>query len=103
MDTYAFSDYHNLHTGDLVARLSLVCTDLANLYSEIALVEATEVRDRANAYLAASGTTSASRRDNATMTVVEPVATALELKAQRDALLEEKWLIVRILDTRRTA
>lgn len=98
---YSFSDYHTLHTADLVARLSVVCTDLANMYDDIALVEATEVRDRAKAFTESGAGSSSGRRDHATMTVVEPVATGIELKAQRDALLEEKWLIVRILDTRR--
>lgn len=97
---YNFTDYHNLHTGDLVSRLSSVVTELANLLVEIADVEAGEVRERAAAMRGSQNQTSSGRRDSATMNVVEPTATRIELSAQKDALQEEKWLIVRILEAR---
>lgn len=85
---------------ELLQRLAEIQTDIANLHEEIALIESDEVRAKAAAMLSSGEASSSGRRDRVTMTVVEPVATRITLCANREALVEEKWLIVRVLNAR---
>lgn len=102
--THAFHNfvtYPESSSTILLDRLCTISSELAALYGEIAMIEAENVRERA-AILQTSGETSSNgRRDRVNMQVVEGPATVIELTAQRDALVEEKWLICRILDSRR--
>lgn len=95
-----FREYSITSTDDLLSRLSHISTELANLHEEIAMIEAQNVRDKANALQTSGETSSNGRRDRVNMTVVEGPATAIELAGRRDALTEEKWFIVRLLDSR---
>lgn len=97
-----YLQYHAETTDYLLGRLSEVVTELSNLYEELAMVEAGNIRDRARILQSCGETSSNARRDRVNMEVVEGPATALELAGTRDALVEEKWFIVRLLDSRRT-
>lgn len=96
-----FAAYTDQSTSELFERLAEVTANLANLSEEIAMIEANTIRERAHAMQTSGETSSSGRRDRVSMTVVEGPATAIELAGQRDALVEEKFFIIRILDSRR--
>lgn len=98
----SFSSYPEQPSSVLLDRLCQVVSDLVAIYGEIAMIEAQNVRDKANVLQTCGETSSNARRDRVNMAVVEGPATAIELAAQRDALVEEKWLLARILDSRRS-
>lgn len=85
---------------ELLGRLADIQSEIANLHEEIAMVESDEVRQKAAALTSSGEASSSARRDRVNMTVVEPVATRITLCANREALVEEKWLIVRVLNAR---
>lgn len=85
----------------LFVRLGVVIQEMIELNGELAMMEADAVRERARVLQTTDATSSAQRRDRVNMEVVEPVATALELRGALAALHEEKWYIIRILDSRR--
>ena len=96
-----FAAYTGQNTSELFERLAEVTANLANLAEEIAMIEANNVRERAHVLQTSGETSSNGRRDRVNMSVVEGPATAIELAGQRDALVEEKFFIIRILDSRR--
>lgn len=95
-----FNPYLMAETDFLLERLGQVVTDIANMYEEIGMIQATEIREKAHALQSSQESSSSGRRDRVSMTVVEPPATLAELGGQLSALIEEKWYIVRILDSR---
>lgn len=97
---YDFRLLTQLPTDALVFELSEVTSQLANLYEEIAMIEADEVREKAHVLTTSEETSSSGRRDRVSMTVVEKPASRIQLQGTRDALAEKKWLIVRILESR---
>lgn len=96
-----FAAYTATSTSDLFERLAEVTANLANLAEEIAMIEANTIRERAHVLQTSGETSSNGRRDRVNMAVVEGPATTVELEGQRDAFVEEKFFIIRILDSRR--
>ena len=99
-DVPNLTTYPSLSGNELLTRLSYVVTELIDLHDEIGMIEAQEVRDKATVMQQSGETSSSGRHDRVNMTVVEPVATGIELRARREALVEEKFFIIRILETR---
>lgn len=98
----SFASYPEQPSSVLLDRLCQVVSDLSALYGEIAMIEAQNIRDKAHVLQTSGESSSNGRRDRVNMQVVEGPATAIELAGQRDALVEEKWLLARILDSRRS-
>ena len=96
-----FRTYEAAADSILLERLGSVVTDVANLHEELAMIEADNIREKARVLQTCGETSSNGRRDRVNMGVVEGPATATTLAGELAALIEEKWYIVRILDSRR--
>lgn len=93
-------DYLTYTTEKLYGRLAEIVTELVTIYSEIADMDADELRERARAYLESQASTVTGRQQDATINSVLPATEAILLRARRDALNEEKQFVLRLLDDR---
>lgn len=93
-------DYLTLPTAQLFIRLSAIVGELVTIYTEIADLEADELRERARAYAESPESTVTGRSQAATIRAVLPASEAILLRARRDALNEEKTFILRLIDDR---
>lgn len=82
---------------ELFHRLSDLTEELIMVYIEIADMEADEIRERALALQASTQPTVTGRQHDVYMRTSLPAATAVELRAKRDALIEERNFIFKVI------
>jgi hypothetical protein len=93
-----FSEYLGMGRHDLLVRLCQVSEELASTYSEIGLTKAAEFQKRADAWFdPRENSVTARDNDSRYASATETIA-LLELEAQERALVEEKYLLIRLLD-----
>lgn len=82
---------------ELFHRVAIITEELITLIVEIADMEADEIRERAAALQVSSQPTVTGRQHDVYMRTVHPSSTAVELRAKRDALVEERNFIYKVI------
>lgn len=92
------SEYPSFSRLELLTRLAVVVDSLYAAIDERATAEAEEVSGRINGYFSSQATTERGREWDSKR-ASEPATLALiEVRAQIEALIEEKFLLIRLLD-----
>ena len=93
-----FTPYLQYSRYQLVERLAEVHKELADLYQERAIVATETIKARVEALKYSSEKSATARAQEAEIASGTAAATGLELQADHDTLLEEKFFILRLLD-----
>ncbi len=92
------SDYPSFSRLELLVRLSVVVDSIVAAMDERATAESEEVNSRINGYFSSSSTTERGREWDSKRAAQPSTLALIEVKAQIEALVEEKFLLIRLID-----
>lgn len=95
---YDYTDYPNWGKDKLIARLAEVSSFLAEAEERLAFAKSEEIRAKRDKWESNQESTATGRTQYITYTTVDYQISLWETEAEKYALTEEKWLIVRLLD-----
>lgn len=93
-----FSEYLDMQPHDILLRLCQVSEELSSTYREIGLSKAAEFESRCEAWQNPRESSVTARDNDARYAAATYTVSLIELEAQERALVEEKYLLIRLLD-----
>jgi hypothetical protein len=94
-----FTDYLGWQRGQLLYRLAQIAEELASVYREIGLSKAGEYEERREMWMNPRESSVTARDSDARYASATYTLSLIELEAQERALVEEKFLVIRLLET----
>jgi hypothetical protein len=98
VNEHNFRDYLSWSNEALYTRLADVTAELVSLHDEIAMAESQVLQEKSSAYTHSIAETDAARRREADAASVHIQDSVITMKGQRDALVEEKFFLIRLIE-----
>ena len=98
-----YDEWLNQTTDELLLLLARTLRELSLIEGEISLAESEKMKRRVRAYQESASNSVGGRTQEAEIATITFAATLVELHADKATLLEEKFFILRLLDSRKGA